>query len=115
MDYWSHCEKTDAPIAAATARGTARKEHPMQDKTRQILGDLDRQIERAIVLQNLGEDRADGRSHAELEAELDRVNPSTIGKAIAHLRDEGVIELADELLHATRPTLHLNELELIAV
>jgi len=87
----------------------------MQDQTKQIPGDSDRKVQRAIVSQTLRDDHDKHWSRAELEAELDHVDPLAIGDALARLADQNVVELASETVQASRATAHLDELEMIAV
>jgi hypothetical protein len=87
----------------------------MQDQTKQIIGDRNRRIERAIVLQTLREDRGDGRRRADLAVELGDADPTAIGEALTQLGNEGVIELAGEIVRASRAAIRLSDLEMIAV
>ena len=87
----------------------------MQDQTKQIPSDRDRQIERAIVSQTLRDDHDERWSRAELEAELDHADPLMIGDALTRLADHGVIELSEKTARASPATAHLDELEMIAV
>ncbi len=87
----------------------------MQDQTKQIPGDHDCRVERAIVLQTLREDHDRHWSRDELTAELHHADPRTIDEALTRLKDEGVIELAGEIARASPATLCLDELGMIAV
>jgi hypothetical protein len=87
----------------------------MQDQTRQLASDSDHQIERAIVSQTLRDDHDSSWSRAELEIELDGIDALAVGDAIARLADQGVIELAGEIVRASRATVRLDELDMIAV
>ena len=87
----------------------------MQDQTKQIPGDSDRRVQRAVVAQTLRDDHEERWSRAELEAELARDAPTTIDDALHHLEIEGVIEIAGETVRASRATKHLDALEMIAL
>jgi hypothetical protein len=87
----------------------------MQDQIKQVPGDHDLQIERAIVSQTLRDDHDKRWSRAELEKELDHTDPLALGDALTRLADEDVVELAGETVRASRATVHLEELEMIAV
>jgi hypothetical protein len=87
----------------------------MQDQTKQILSDDDRRVERAIVSQTLRDDHDMHWSRTELEAELDHADPIAIGNALARLQEEGVVDLIDETVRASRAAKRLDELEMIAV
>ena len=86
----------------------------MQDQTKQIRSDSDRLVERAIILQALRDDH-ERWSRAELEAELDYADPTSIDDALTHLRYMGVIEIADGTIRASRAAKCLDELGMIAV
>jgi hypothetical protein len=87
----------------------------MQDQTKHISSAHDPRVERAIVLQALAADHAEGRSRGELANELGLADPGAIGDALIGLREEGVVELAGETVRASRATRRLNSLELIAI
>lgn len=88
----------------------------MQDQTKQISDDGDRRLERALVSQTLREDRPDGWPRAELTAEFaDDADPATIRRALAHLREEGLVEFAGQTVRASRAAVYLNALEMIAI
>jgi hypothetical protein len=87
----------------------------MQDQTKQISGDRDRRIERAIVSQTLREDRDDGWRRTELAAELGDADPIAIRDALTRLEAESVVELAGETVRASRAAMRLNDLDMIAV
>lgn len=87
----------------------------MQNQTKHIPSDNDRQIERAIVAQTLRDDHDCDWTRAELDAQLGHIGPGVIGEALARLADEGVVELADETVRASPATVRLEELGMIAV
>lgn len=87
----------------------------MQDQTKQIAGDRDRLLERAIVLHALGEDRNDDWARVELATELGGADPVAIRESLTRLEGEGVIELAGETVRASRATVRLDDLEMIAI
>jgi DNA-binding GntR family transcriptional regulator len=86
----------------------------MQDQTKQISGDRDRFLERAIVLQTLREDR-DSWQRAELAAELGDTDPVSVRNALTRLEQEGVVEFAHETIRASRAARRLNDLGVIAI
>jgi hypothetical protein len=87
----------------------------MQDQTKQIPSDRDRQVERAIVLQALRDDRGEDWSRADLAAELDHPDPIAIDDALTRLEDEEVIEFEGETIRASRAAMHLNDLGMVAI
>jgi len=87
----------------------------MQDTTKHLASDSNHQIERAIVSQTLSDDHDPSWSRAELETELACADTLAIGDAIANLADHGVVELAGETVRASRATVRLDELDMIAV
>ncbi len=87
----------------------------MQDQTKQIPSDSDRRVQRAIVAQILREDHDKRWSRAALETELSHDAPITIDDALHRLESEGVIEIAGEIVQASRAARHLDALEMIAL
>jgi SOS-response transcriptional repressor LexA len=87
----------------------------MQDQTKQIPSDDDRRLERAIVSQTLRDDHDRRWSRAELGAELGHADPMAIDNALTRLQGEGVVELTDETVRASRAAQRLDELGMIAV
>jgi hypothetical protein len=87
----------------------------MQDQTKQISGDRDRLLERAIVSQTLREDRDAEWRRAELATELGDADPIAIRNAVTRLEEEGVVEFAGEMLRASRAARCLDDLKLIAI
>jgi predicted transcriptional regulator len=87
----------------------------MQDQTKQISGDRDRAVERAIVLQALRDDHDDDWARVELAAELGGADLIAIREALTRLEGEGVIEFAGETVRASRATVRLHDLEMIAI
>lgn len=87
----------------------------MQDQTKQISGDCDRLLERAIVSQILREDRDAEWRRAELAAELGDADPIAIRNAVTRLEEEGVVQSAGEMVRVSRAARRLNALELIAI
>jgi predicted transcriptional regulator len=85
----------------------------MQDQTKHI--SRDRLLERAIVLQTLRDDRDEGWARIELAADLGDADPIAIREALTRLEDEGVLEFAGETVRASRATVRLNDLEMIAI
>jgi hypothetical protein len=71
--------------------------------------------ERAIVLQLLSDDCDEQWSRAELEAELDNVEPLAMSDAIAGLERHGVVVVQGEHVVASSCARHLDELGLIAI
>jgi predicted transcriptional regulator len=87
----------------------------MQDQTKQISSDRDRLLERAIVLQIIRDDHNDDWTRTELTAELGDADPIAVRVALTRLEEEGVIEFAGETVRASRATVRLNELDVIAI
>jgi len=74
-----------------------------------------RRVERAVVLQLLRDDHDERWPRAELEAEINDVEPSVLRSAIAHLERQGVVAAQGEHVAAARCARHLDELGLIGV
>lgn len=74
-----------------------------------------RSIERAIILQLLRDDHDERWSRAELEAEVNDVEPSVLRNAIADLEHQGVVVAQDEHVLASPCARHLDELGLVGV
>lgn len=87
----------------------------MQDQGTKIFSDRNHLLERAIVSQALREDRHDGWQRSDLAAELADTDPVVIRNALSCLEAEGVVEFTGEMVRASRPTMRLNDLDLIAV
>jgi hypothetical protein len=87
----------------------------MQDQTKHISDDRDRPLERAIVLQALRDDRDDDWPRVELAGELGGADPIAIREALTSLEGAGVIELAGETVRASRATVRLSDLEMLAI
>jgi hypothetical protein len=88
----------------------------MQSQTKQISGEDERRVQRAIVLQTLRSDRDARWTGAELQAELGEADPGAIMEALAQLRQAGVLEGTDEEeVKCSRAIIHLDELGLIAI
>jgi hypothetical protein len=87
----------------------------MQDQTKQICSDRDRLLERAVVLQTLDDAHDDGLRRAALATELGDADPIAIRTALTRLEEEGVVACAGETVRASRATIRLNDLDMIAV
>jgi hypothetical protein len=87
----------------------------MHDQTKQIPGEREQQVQRAIVAHTLRDDHDARWARGELEAELKDVDPLAIADALARLQTEGVVELDGETVLASRATRYLDALELIAL
>jgi hypothetical protein len=87
----------------------------MHDQTKQIPGDHEQLVQRAIVAHTLRDDHAARWARGELEAELKDVDPLAIAGALRQLQTEGVVELDGETVLASSATRHLDALELIAL
>ncbi len=74
-----------------------------------------RRVERAVVLQLLRDDHNERWSRAELEAEVNDVEPSVLSSAIADLECQGVVVAQGEHFLASRCARHLDELGLVGV
>ncbi len=74
-----------------------------------------RSVERAIVLQLLRDDHDERWSRAELEGEVNDVEPCSLSSAIADLERQGVVVAQGEHILASRCARHLDELGLVGV
>ncbi len=72
-------------------------------------------VERAIVMQLLRDDRAQGWQASELAYELADFDFSLIERALARLEHEGVLQRAGTEIWASRAARCLDELELIGI
>jgi hypothetical protein len=72
-------------------------------------------IERAIVLQAVRADHHRRCSRLELELELADASPAALTTALARLADAGVVELGAQWIRASRATVRIDELDLIAI
>jgi predicted Zn-ribbon and HTH transcriptional regulator len=82
----------------------------MQDASKQVPRDR-RRVQRVIAL--LTSERPDGLTLAELHAELDDFDRSTVIDALAGLQTEGVIAMDDRRVQASRCAKCLDMLALI--
>ena len=83
--------------------------------TTQIPDEPERRLQRAIVMQTLRSDRDADWTRARLEAELGDIDPAAFTDALVQLRDAGVLHYVDDEVRCSRATIHLDELELIAI
>jgi DNA-binding HxlR family transcriptional regulator len=74
-----------------------------------------RSVERAVVLQLLRDDHDERWSRAELEAEIDDVEPSVLSSAIAGLERQGVVVAQGKHVVASQCARHLDELGLVGI
>jgi hypothetical protein len=72
-------------------------------------------VERAIVLQILRDDHEERWSREELAREIPDFEPMVLDGALARLRAEGILRIADGRVWATRAPRRLDELELIGI
>ena len=87
----------------------------MRSQFNRIPGDLDRRIQRAVVLQVLRDDHHQRWTRAELESELSDVEPDAVNRAVASLATLGVIRVERDVVFASLAARRLDELELIGV
>jgi hypothetical protein len=71
-------------------------------------------LERAIVLELLSDEDADGRDVAELEAMLGAAS-GELDSALRELTDAGVLDSSEGRLRPSAATRRLDELELIGI
>jgi hypothetical protein len=71
--------------------------------------------ERAIVLQVLSSCREVRWSLAELQAEIDDLDPEALRVAFGRLRKEGVIVACGDAVVASRCALHLDTIGMVAI
>ncbi len=74
-----------------------------------------RRAERGIALQLLRNDHAERWARAELEREVEDVEPLTVSDALAALETEGVVVLDGEHVEASPCARRLDTLELISI
>jgi len=74
-----------------------------------------RRLQRAIVMQTLRSDRNAHWTRAGLEAELGDTDPAAVADALVELHQAGVLNCIDDEVRCSRTTIHLDELELIAI
>lgn len=74
-----------------------------------------RKVERAIVMQLLRDDCAQGWQESEIADELADFDLSLIERALARLEQEGVLQRAGTEIWASRAARCLDGLELIAI
>jgi hypothetical protein len=75
----------------------------------------DEVAERAIILQVLRVDRDERWSRAELESEIYDIEPLVISEALERLREAGVVQLAGELVWASRCAHRLDALGMVSI
>jgi DNA-binding transcriptional ArsR family regulator len=75
---------------------------------------VERRLERAIVLQLLGEEGERRSSQAQLAAALD-VEARALSRALARLSDAGVVCVAGKQVWASTAARRIDELGLIAI
>jgi predicted ArsR family transcriptional regulator len=86
----------------------------MRDQIKHISDDGDPRVERTIVVSLLEEAHRDGCTRTQLARELGLAG-AAFETPLARLREEGVVELVSETVRASRATVHLDTLELIAI
>ena len=74
-----------------------------------------RRVERAVTLQLLRDDHDERWSRAELETELDDVEPLALSDAIAQLERQGVVMAQGEHVLASPAVRRVDELGLVGV
>lgn len=80
-----------------------------------IPSDEDRQLERVIVLQVVSDESGTGLSRQQLEAQLDRPDPRDFTDALEQLGAAGVVDISGETVRASRASVCLRTLGLIAI
>ncbi len=80
-----------------------------------IPSDEERRLERVIVLQVVSDESGAGLSREQLEAELDQPDPADLADALEQLGAAGVVDISGETIRASRASLRLRTLGLIAV
>jgi hypothetical protein len=71
--------------------------------------------ERAIVLQVLRKEKDPRWTLAELQAEIDDLDPTALGVAFDRLRVEGLLVDCDDGVVASRAAFHLDDLGMVAI
>ncbi len=87
----------------------------MRDQHEMVRGHKQRQLERAVILMTISSDHAPEWSRGDLAAELGAPEQTDLAEVLLRLEHEHVIELRGERVRASRATLRLSELDLIAV
>ena len=87
----------------------------MRWELNKVRDELDRCVERAVVLQLLRDDHARSWSRAELGRKLADVEQDVLDDAVASLAATGVVRTEDDALWASDAVRCLDELELIGV
>jgi hypothetical protein len=77
--------------------------------------DLDKRVERAIVLQLLRDDRAPCWAPKELAREISDFQPVQLDAALARLERDAVVHREGDTVRASRAVRRLDELELISI
>jgi hypothetical protein len=80
-----------------------------------IPSDADCRLERVIVLSVVSDDHGGGLSRQQLEAQLDPADPRDLADALEQLGAAGIIEISAQSIRASRASVRLRELGLIAV
>ncbi|HXB64454.1 MAG TPA: hypothetical protein VNV42_06205 [Solirubrobacteraceae bacterium] len=78
-------------------------------------GDLDKRVERAIILQLLRDDHAPRWARTELAREISDFQPAQLDAALARLEREAVVHREGDIVRASRAVRRLDELELISI
>lgn len=86
----------------------------MSERTDERPTGVERKLERAIILQLLGEDREKRSSQAELAAVLE-IEAQALRQALARLSAAGVVCVAGEQVWASAAARRIDELGLIAI
>jgi hypothetical protein len=80
-----------------------------------ISSDAERRLERVIVLEVVSDESGAGLSRQQLEAQLDQPDPRDLTDALEQLGAAGVVDISGETVRASRASLRLRTLGLIAV
>jgi hypothetical protein len=80
-----------------------------------VSSDEERRLERVIVLEVVSDDSGAGLSRQQLEAQLDQPDPRDLTDALEQLGAAGVVDISGENVRASRASLRLRTLGLIAV
>lgn len=86
----------------------------MRDQIKHISGPGDPRSERAVVVGLLEEAHRDGCTRDQLAHELGFAG-AALEAPLARLCQEGVVVLAGETVRASRATIHLDALDMIAI
>src|SRR5271154_3859279 len=97
-----------------TRAGRSGDNRPMSQQTHERCTGGERKLERAILLQLLGQDREQPSSHAQLAVAL-AIEADELRRALTRLSDAGVVCLGGQDVWASPAARRIDELGLIGI